>query len=140
MHEVDANVRNFLDRFSQWAKAQPDIDAVALVGSYAREAGDEESDVDLIILTNRSELYLDDASWASTFGEVTETAIENWGRAQSLRVFYKDKLEIEYCFAHPEWAESPVDPGTRQVVSDGMKILFDPRGILARLQREVCAT
>lgn len=134
---VAVDVKAFLDKFSQWVNAQPSIEAAALVGSYARDDAKEESDVDLIILTNESAHYIDNPSWASTFGEVTECRVENWGRAKSLRVFSRDDLEVEYSFALLDWADIPVDPGTYRVVSNGMKILFDPRGILKRLEEAV---
>lgn len=139
MNLLEVSVKDFLDRFSQWARAQPDIEAVALVGSYARETADEASDVDLIILTKQSERYISEPSWVSAFGEVGERKVENWGRVTSLRVFYKDDLEVEYGFAHPDWADIPVDPGTSRVVKDGMKILFDPRGVLSKLQQRAFA-
>jgi uncharacterized protein len=130
------DVKAFLDKFSGWASLRPDIEGVALVGSYARGVADEESDVDLIILTKQSERYLSDPAWAATFGEVTERKVEDWGRVKSLRVFYKDGLEVEYGFALPDWADIPSDAGTHRVVKGGMKILFDPRGLLSRLQQE----
>ena len=131
------DVKAFLDKFSGWASLRPDIEGVALVGSYARDVADEESDVDLIILTKRSERYLFDPAWAAAFGEVTERKVEDWGRVKSLQVFYKDGLEVEYGFALPDWADIPVDTGTHRVVRGGMKILFDPKGLLTRLPQEV---
>jgi predicted nucleotidyltransferase len=130
------DVKAFLDKFSEWASLRPDIEGVALVGSYAREVANRESDVDLIILTKQPESYLNDPSWASGFGEVGERKVENWGRLKSLRVFYRDGLEVDYGFALPDWADIPVDTGTHRVVLGGMKILFDPRGLLTRLQQE----
>ena len=130
------DVKAFLDKFSGWASLRPDIEGAALVGSYARDAADEESDVDLIILTKESERYLSDPAWAAGFGEVGESRVENWGRLSSLRVFYRDGLEIEYGFVSPDWVDIPVDAGTRRVISNGMKILVDPRGLLNRLQPE----
>jgi len=46
---------------------------------------------------------------------------------------------IEYNFSTPSWAAIPVDAGTRRVVNDGMKILFDPTGILDTLRNAVFA-
>jgi len=134
------DVKAFLDKFSGWASLRPDIEGVALVGSYARDVADEESDVDLIILTKRSERYFSDPAWAAAFGEVIERKVEDWGRVKSLRVFYRDGLEVEYGFALPGWADIPVDSGTFRVVSNGMRILFDPKGILKELQQQVSAT
>ncbi len=32
--------------------------------------------------------------------------------------------------AVPAWAEVPLDAGTEQVISDGIRILYDPEGLL----------
>ncbi len=42
----------FLEEFVRWAPTQPDIVAAALVGSYARDAATESSDVDLVVLVD----------------------------------------------------------------------------------------
>jgi hypothetical protein len=43
-------------------------------------------------------------------------------------------LEVEVGLTEPAWAATdPVDPGTRRVVTDGMRILHDPDGRLAAL-------
>jgi len=131
------NVKDFLDEFSQWARTQTDIEAVALVGSYARDDPKDDSDVDLIVLTTTPARYFRDQSWASLFGKVGERKVESWGRVKSLRVSYSCCLEVEYSFAIPAWAGIPVDAGTHEVIRNGMKILFDPRDLLKALQPSV---
>jgi predicted nucleotidyltransferase len=127
-------VASFLEAFGRWASARPDIEGVALVGSHARNAAGEGSDVDLIILTKDVAKYFQNQSWTLQFGEVEGCKVESWGRVESLRTFYKDRMEVEYSFSPPDWAGAPVDAGTRKVVSDGMKIIYDPRGILRALK------
>jgi hypothetical protein len=72
-------------------------------------------------------------------GDVDEFKAEDWGKVTTLRAFYQGGLEVEYNFSAPDWADVPVDAGTRRVVSDGMRILFDLQGILKRLQEAVSA-
>lgn len=127
------NVSAFLEAVGRWARTQPDIEAVALVGSYARDAATESSDVDLVILTSGVDRYLRDRSWVSLFGEAGECREEDYGRVTSVRVFYRGGLEVEYGFTTPDWAEVPIDEGTLRVITDGMKVLHDPRGLLAAL-------
>ena len=127
------NVSAFLKAVGRWARTQPDIEAVALVGSYARDAATESSDVDLVILTSGVDRYLRDRSWVSLFGEAGECREEDYGRVTSVRVFYRGGLEVEYGFTTPYWAEVPIDEGTLRVITDGMKVLHDPRGLLAAL-------
>jgi len=44
---IQDKINQFLDDVTAWASNQPDIQALALVGSYARNAANETSDVDL---------------------------------------------------------------------------------------------
>ncbi|MCM3872389.1 MAG: aminoglycoside 6-adenylyltransferase [Pyrinomonadaceae bacterium] len=131
------NISTFLEGFTCWASTQPDVKAVALVGSYARAAATESSDVDLLILTTDVSKYVSDCSWASQFGEASECYVEDWGKVTSMRTFYQDGLEVEYGFATPDWAKRPMDAGSLRVITDGMKILLDAQNILSDVQREV---
>ena len=74
-----------------------------------------------------------DPSWLAHFGDVQRHTIENWGRLTSLRAGYASGLEVEFGLALPQWATEP-DSGTERVVRDGMKVLWDPERILARLE------
>lgn len=134
------NVPAFLEAFNSWASARADVQAVALVGSYARDAASEGSDVDLLILTNDADGYVNDRAWVSLFGEATGCRVEDWGKVTSVRVFYEGGLEVEYGFTTPGWAERPMDAVSLRVVADGMKILFDAHNILSAVQREVNIT
>ena len=43
-------------------------------------------------------------------------------------------LEVELDAAPPSWAATdPVNEGTRRVVTDGVSVVYDPKGVLARL-------
>ncbi len=53
-------ISSFLTQVSDWAARQPDILALALVGSHARGAATETSDVDLVILAQDPSRYLED--------------------------------------------------------------------------------
>ena len=90
-------VATFLEVFDCWARAQPDIVGVALVGSQARDTANEDSDVDLIILTSEVDKYSQDQLWISQFGAVQKCEPENWGRVKSLRV-YKDGRKLNTIF------------------------------------------
>ena len=130
-----------LDTLSTWGSSREDIVAIALVGSYARGAARPESDVDLIILAEDPDAYLSHPEWVGQFGEALRAAHEDWGRVQSLRVLHRGGPEVEFGFALPDWAgTAPVDEGTRRVVADGLRIIFDRHGRLAALARAVAAS
>jgi len=126
------NVEQFLDDFSTWAHDQPDIQAVGLVGSYARNAAAETSDVDLVILVQDPERFLQDRAWIRRFGDIRRQQLEDYGRLTSIRVWYVDGREIEYGITGLDWAALPLDEGTRQVISHGMRILFERRPLLSQ--------
>jgi len=127
---VDGNVVEDLMRaLRAWAEAEPSVEAVALVGSHARGDARPDSDVDLIVLSAEPARLLHDRDWVTRFGPVQSASLEDWGRVTSLRVRYEDGLELEFGIAAPEWATHP-DVGTRRVVSDGLRVLWDPRGLL----------
>jgi predicted nucleotidyltransferase len=50
--ETLEHVQDFVRSITRWASAQPDIRAIALVGSYARDAAAEDSDIDLVMLVD----------------------------------------------------------------------------------------
>ena len=166
-------VGRFLSEFTAWASARPDIKALALVGSQANGTARPDSDVDLVIITDRPLRYLEISiperalslskgvdceashrerlvpkpdkgldpelvegsisSWISEFGLVENWQIEDYGKVRSLRVWYQHGLEVEYGFTDKSWVALPLDEGTRQVVTDGMRILFEREKILTRI-------
>ena len=131
-----------LEKFVLWASVQPAIIAVALVGSYARGTATDDSDIDLIILTSSCRPYLENREWLSLFGEVDHATNDHWGLVETVRVIYKPGVEIEYNFAQSSWADVPLDAGTRRVVDNGFKVLFDPQQRFDGLQKtlaEGCA-
>ncbi|WUJ73984.1 GNAT family N-acetyltransferase [Kribbella soli] len=124
----------------QWAEGQPEIRGMAMVGSWARDAARMTSDVDLVLLTDVPEKYLADDDWLEAFGAVSVVRRQQWGPyLTEVRIARSSGLEIELGVTATAWANlDPVDAGTRRVVSDGMRILHDPDGIFADLQR-ACA-
>ena len=127
------SVESLLSAIVTWASGQPDVVAVLLVGSHARGTATETSDVDLVLLIDGPERYTEDPSWADQFGAIERMQREEWGVVTSLRVWYEGGPEVEYGFTTPEWAAQPVDAGTRRVVTDGCRILFDPESVLRTL-------
>jgi predicted nucleotidyltransferase len=131
--QVD-QVEVFLDNFVTWASSQADIQGIALVGSYARNAANDSSDIDLVILAKNPEQYLKDRGWVQRFGEVSRQQIEEYGILTSIRVWYVDGGEIEYGLTNENWAAIPLDQGTQRVISDGMRVLFERSPLLSRHQ------
>ncbi len=131
-------IASLIDRLVAWASYRQDVHAVGLVGSHARGTARPDSDIDVLLLVDEPRRYLRDRRWARRFGAVASTESEDWQAVQPLRVFYADGPEVEFGFARPFWAAvDPVDAGTRQVVRDGLRVLWDPQGLLGALQAQV---
>jgi predicted nucleotidyltransferase len=124
----------FLEQFTEWARLQPEVLAVALVGSYARNEAKADSDVDLILVCARPSNYLVDRSWLLTFGEIDRLQQEDYGKLVSVRVWYRAGPEVEYGITDEDWAAIPLDEGSRRVISDGMVVLLERGDILSRHQ------
>ena len=130
-NEIDLIVRAFLQSIVEWAKNEPYLMALALVGSYARGEANPESDVDLILLLRNPKEYLKDRDWISEFGEPGPIVQEEWGKVTSLRVLYADGLEVEFGLANLEWGSDPSDEGDAQVIENGLVVLYEKNGHLS---------
>ena len=127
-----AHIREFLDAFVDWASDGADVQAIALVGSYARGAARDDSDIDLVILTDTPQKYFDNTKWIERFGAVEKHQTEDYGKLTSLRVWYQNGAEVEYGITTPDWAAAPLDEGTQEVMLGGMLVLFERGNLLSR--------
>jgi 3-methyladenine DNA glycosylase AlkD/predicted nucleotidyltransferase len=129
----DSDFNAFLGRFIDWAAHQVDLQAAALIGSYARGTPQPDSDLDLVMLVEKPKKYLADLGWITQFGQPLQQQVEDYGKLISLRVWYASGIEVEFGLSNPDWAAQPVDPGTDRVVMDGVRLLFERRPLLSLL-------
>ena len=121
---------------SSWAGGQEDILAAAVVGSWARGGARRDSDVDVVVLTDRKEWYVVDEGWIplALGQDAGLVRTREWGLLTERRVRLSSGLEVEFGFAASSWAATdPVDPGSAGVVVDGLEPLVDKKGLLSRL-------
>ncbi|MBN1799643.1 MAG: nucleotidyltransferase domain-containing protein [Spirochaetales bacterium] len=128
----------FIGHIKNWALNEPKVNSVLLVGSYARHNAKPDSDIDLVIIVEKQIDFLHNHDWIYLFGRVSTYSFEDWGRVQSIRVFYKDSFEVEYGITESTWAEIPVDQGTFQTINKGCRIVVDKSCLLKRLVKKVC--
>jgi aminoglycoside 6-adenylyltransferase len=127
-------LRPVLDRVVSWARAERNVRAVDLAGSWARNEAHDDSDIDLIILVRSRDALIEDTRWVGRFGTPECVELEDWNAIQSVRVRYDDSREIEFGLGALAWADpSPVDPGTRSVLKAGFVVLYDPDLLMAKL-------
>lgn len=136
--EASEQAGEVLDRVASWAQAQPDLVAVALVGSRARGSARSDSDLDLVLLSRCPERYTRSEDWAQELGagEIRASAHRGLLVEQRLRPAWGPELDL--AIGSPRWASvTSLDDGTKRIVREGLRILYDPEGILARLDRAV---
>jgi predicted nucleotidyltransferase len=132
--ETTKRFQDFIQAFTGWANTQSAIRSVALVGSYARGEPTGTSDVDLVMLVEDPNVYLNETGWIKRFGNFHRMQVEDYGLVKSLRVWYHDGLEVEYGLTTRTWVEPPIDDGTRRVIQGGLQILLDKEDLLSHLK------
>lgn len=133
-NENAERVESLLHAMTLWARRHPDIRAVAVVGSCARDEMTAESDIDVVVITDDRARYAATVDWASGIPDGAHLGTRRWGAIVEQRFRLGDGLELDIGIADPSWAATdPVDVGTKGVVRDGFRALHDPDGILARL-------
>jgi aminoglycoside 6-adenylyltransferase len=135
-----AEVERLLAAFAAWAPHHPDVLAVALVGSWAREAAHEDSDVDVVVVSSTPEARVAAGDWPAGLTAAAVLRRRRWGVLIETRLGLRDGLEFEIGVVPERWtATAPPDAGTARVVRDGMRIYYDPHGRLAALDRAAAA-
>ncbi|MEH0581831.1 MULTISPECIES: nucleotidyltransferase domain-containing protein [Streptomyces] len=132
--EREAEMRQVVDRVTRWAANRSDVVGLLLVGSCARGAARPDSDVDLVVLSTATDQYAADDAWARELSLGELVRVQEWGPITEWRYVTGSGLEVEVGVGSPDWARAdPVDDGTRRVVTDGARPLYDPAGILREL-------
>ena len=87
-----------------------------------------------MLLTENRAPYLEDDAWVYEMGGVGLVWTRRWGTVTERRFALPSGLEVELGVASPSWAATdPIDEGTRRVVTDGVSVIYDPKGILTGL-------
>lgn len=132
--ERQAEVAAVVDSLRSWAEGDARVAALALVGSWAAGTASEGSDVDLVVLSARPGSLLDDHRWFEAVEPARLVRAGRFGAVAERRLRRPSGLDVEICVGDRAWARThPVDPGTRQVVVDGLRVLVDPEHLLADL-------
>jgi len=128
-------VELLLERARDWASSRADVAAVALVGSWVRGEEGLDSDVDLIVLTDDPPAYTQEEDWIGALAPgASLVRTGDWVAIVERRLRLPSGLEVDVGVGRPTWAAvAPVDPGTQRVLRDGLRIVHDPRGLLAAL-------
>jgi predicted nucleotidyltransferase len=117
----------------------------ARCGSWARGNPRPDSDLDVLIIAQDPKSLRRHQEWMRElrFSDASFRYIAHHGAQYSAvwsaHIKLELEVELELTFADENWASvHPIDPGTRRVVTDALKILIDKDGALRGLC-EVCS-
>jgi uncharacterized protein len=133
-----ARIEQVLSSIAGWARSRSDILALALVGSRARGAARQDSDIDLIVLAAEPQMFRCNGHWLAEIAWIN-AHVASWhdadyGSAWSRHVALNTDNEIEFTFCKPSWAATdPIDAGTAGVLSGGCCVLVDKTKLLENL-------
>lgn len=125
-------MRDIIKMITEWGEKDPQVEAIVLVGSFARKTNKPDSDIDVCLITDFKEELLYKISFIHIFGLVKNYVIEYWGACTSIRVWFEEGEEVEFGLVKPSWYSIPLDAGTRRILEDGYRILVDKQGILTK--------
>jgi hypothetical protein len=126
---------------ADWARTQMDIRGLALIGSHARGEARPESDIDFMALALDPKTFEMDIAWPKAIAwpgmRIVKWEDERYSVVWSRRLWFEPSCEVELSFGTLSWAAlNPIDRGTRRVVLDAFRVLYDPDGLMTRLWAE----
>lgn len=127
-------VKEFINKLKEFAINDSHIESIIIVGSYARGTNKETSDLDLCMIVTNKNKMIENSDFTKVFGEVDRKQIEYYGACTSIRVWYKNGLEVEFGIVEPSWVSVPLDNGTYKVLCDGYKVIIDKKKYFQNLE------
>lgn len=130
---------------SRWAAARPDIEALVVVGSYARadRPADLWSDLDLVLFVDDPIPYLESAGWLEAIApsRITFTEPTALGIGRERRVLFEGGLDVDFTLWPATWLDAldakrgdqALRAAVAPVVARGFRILIDRGGRLSRV-------
>ena len=137
-HYAKMDSKTYFILFEAVSQCQKDIVGTAVTSFYEERKPQRAADYNLLILTPDVERYSSGGYpfWAKRFGSLKRQRFERHGALETIRATYKNGLKMKFHFAPPDWVETaPAREEMRRLVNGEMKILHDPQGILAKLQK-----
>jgi uncharacterized protein len=133
-------VEKVLGALKTWSAKQPRVDALALVGSWTASRDHAECDLDVVCVVDDPDRFQAEQDWIRQIDWPSAgLAVKGWtevdfGGARARHLTFDSGEEVEVSFVDRKWASTePVDPVTRRLAGDGLRVLHDPRGLLGKL-------
>jgi|LNFM01.1.fsa_nt_gb hypothetical protein len=134
-------VEQLLSALKAWSAGNNRVRGLALVGSWSsQEREHAEADADIVLVVDALDDFRSQSAWMAEIDwHAAGLGPGHWSEcdyagACSRHLTFEDGAEIEVSFVPTQWASvEPVDPVTRRVAGNGMRVVHDPDGLLGRL-------
>ena|ERR1051326_4065191 len=137
-------LNNIISEVNKWVKSKEDIYGLALVGSYARGNANDRSDIDFLVLTSQKESYRENKSWVNEINwkvinfDIQSLKEQDYGLVWSCHIYLSETKEIEMGFGDRNWIDAAlIDEGTKRVIKNGFKIIYDSEYLLKDILEKV---
>ncbi len=118
----------------EWARACPEILAMAVVGSGARvdTPADAWSDWDLVLAAKDPRPFLASVNWTQAFGQAWVSTVEKDGSGQvtEQRVLFRNGIDVDFLVISPDPQALKSEP-LASILRRGVRVLFDSTGLFA---------
>lgn len=125
------------------AKSDPDCQAIVSIGSTTREtsAADEYSDLDVIIVTEHTEKWLQ-GDYPSRLGNLKISFVEpTLGGGQERRALYEGARDVDMILFTPRQFETAIMEGVAGwVMNRGYRVLYDAMDCTKLLKQHISKT
>ncbi|MBK0417223.1 aminoglycoside 6-adenylyltransferase [Chromobacterium haemolyticum] len=121
-----------LENAIAWAQQRPDVDALILTGSFARDDGsaDIHSDLDLEIIGPTPATLADNDGWLRDIGPLLTVLRLGEGQAWPTRLsIYADGVKIDFTLAGPARLQAMRELGLDPLYQRGYRVLLDKTGV-----------
>lgn len=134
-------MNELIEALARWAASRDDLRAAVILGSRARtvQPADEWADLDVLIVANDPQPYLDSGAWLDALGRVRMTFLELTavGGLVERRVLFEPALDADLSFLPRAMldriAQAGLPPDVAAVFARGARLLFDKDGTLGAL-------
>lgn len=122
-----------LARISAWAHARPDIRAALVIGSRARShrPADEWSDLDIVLLVDDPNPYINNTGWLTEIAAVKITFSEPLpiGAGRERRVLFDGGLDVDFAVIPADMVRQIPSAVAAEVFGRGFRVLLDRAGL-----------
>lgn len=132
MGRFDTIINNFI----QWGNSTEKLYVAMIIGSQARKdhPADDFSDLDIIMVVNEPDYFLQSNDWLEQIGNLHISFIEDTiGGGRERRVLFDNALDVDFVILSRENFDDAIKGGESEILKRGYLVLIDKIGVQSLL-------